>query len=805
MLRIGVLLVCAFAGVSAQAQDATVVSGVVIDGATRQPIPSASVSVVDQASGQLLTGAVADATGRFSISGLPEGQYVFSTSAVDHAAVTRNVLVGSRNAVYNLGEIALDRLAARQLEEVLVSGDAIVDLPPGSTSFSMENNVARSGGSVLDAMKSLPGVTVGQDGELSLRGSDRVPILVDGKASALTGFGNQSGLDSIPAANIERIEIINNPSARHDAAGMAGIINIIYKQESRLGLTADAGLAVGVGALAKRKPDVPSDLGSYSNNPKITPSLNLSYNTERASYLLQSEILLQEDLPNNEFTTRFYDDGREIRSQIPENREQVQYILKSGADWRRDDANTFRLGVNLSYEHHEDRAQIPFVDWNTLQQLRYWFWREDEVTGFANIDMGYTRAFAEPGHELSFDLQYTRGWEDEEYFLNEVSPVRTGTDSTHLIATEHTLPFSVDYVLPLASGRVELGAKLQARWIPITYDVERGEGSVIYPGIGDRSEWQEDLYAGYVNYVHESVRYAIEGGVRLEQTEVSYELPAENIYYPDSDRYDYFDVFPSVRLTYNLGDRSSISVFYNKRVDRPGEPELRIFPKYDDPELLKVGNPYLRPQFTDSYELAFRHEWDPATLSVAVYRRKIEDPFIRVFATDPTITAYDVVNKIYQNVGSATNDGIEMLSTLDLARSWRLSGSLNWYTNTIDPYQVDLLFPVPRQLLIEASEDTTWHVKLNSELTLLHALSLQLSANYYGARNIPQGTQDARSSVDFSLSRKFMEGRAEAILSATDIFNRFGLRQRINGDGFDAIYENFYETQTLSLGFKYSF
>lgn len=788
---------------SAHAQVAAVVSGVVVEGPNRLPIAAASVTVLKEA-GELVTGAVTDSAGRFSIAGLPEGEYVFRTDAPGHAPAQRNVLIGRLNSIYNLGEIAVARLSPAQIEEVLVSGDAIVDTPPGVSSFSMENNIARSGGSVLDAVKSLPGVAISEDGQVSLRGSDRVPILIDGKASALTGFGNQSSLDSIPAANIERIEIINNPSARLDAAGMAGIINIVYKKESRVGWHGDLGVALGMGAMTKRKPDIPSNLGSYTNNPKITPSLNLSYSTGDIAYFLQSEILLQEDLPNNEFTTRFYDDGREIRSQIPENREQVQYVVKTGADWQLG-ADTLRLAATFDYEHHEDRAQIPFVEWNTREQLRYWFWREDEVTGFANIDLGYTRAFVEPGHQLGFNLQYTRGWEDEAYFLNEVSPIRTGTDATHLKATEHTLPFSVDYVRPLQSGRIELGSKLQARWIPITYDVNRGQGSVIYPGIGDRSEWQEDIYAAYVNYVHEQTHYAVEGGVRLEQTEVSYELPPGNIYYPQSDRYDYLELFPNVRLTYNLGQRTSLSAFYNRRVDRPGEPELRIFPKYDDPELLKVGNPYLRPQFTRSYELAARHEWDQATLSVAVYHRSINDPFIRVFAIDPTITSYDVVNRIYQNVGSARNEGLELLATLDLTPSWQLSGSINVYRNTIDRHVIDLLFPVRRQVVIEPSEDSTWDVKLNSGLLLPYGISMQASVLYYGDKNIPQGSQDARSSLDLAFSRKFMGDRGELILSATDVFNGFGLRQRIDGAGFDAVYENFYETQTVSLGFKYSY
>ena len=173
------------------------------------------------------------------------------------------------------------------------------------------------------------GILSDAEGRVLLRGSDRVSILVDSRFSSLTGFGNQSGLDSVPAGNVESIEIINNPSAAYDASGMAGIINIVFRQDREEGLNIDAGLTLGVGTLSKRRQDLPTELGSFSNNQKIIPNFNLSHNTPSRRFFFQSEFLVQDDLPNNEFTTRFYDAGREIMSQVPENRDQEQYIVSS--------------------------------------------------------------------------------------------------------------------------------------------------------------------------------------------------------------------------------------------------------------------------------------------------------------------------------------------------------------------------------------------------------------------------------------------------------------------------------------------
>ena len=339
----------------------------------------------------------------------------------------------------------------------------------------------------LLTLKNLPGVTVDQEGKVSLRGSDMVSIVIDGRQSSLTGFGSQRGLDSVSAANIEAIEIINNPSARFDAAGMAGIINIIYKQDQQLGLSGDIGIGLGVGQFTKQRADLPTDLGSFANNEKVIPSINLNYRTAKLRTFFQGEVLFQDDLPNNEFTTRVYDDGRVIESQVPENREQYHYTIRLGADWKINPKDTVTVSGVYDFERHVDIAQVPFILASTGDRERFWFWREQEDTGFTNINLDFQRQFAAPGHELSLNLQYTRGLEDEAYFLNEASRVRVGTDMTHLMAAENTLPVSLDYTRPMRAGRLELGTKVQRRWIPVTYLVERGVQSVIYRGLGDFS------------------------------------------------------------------------------------------------------------------------------------------------------------------------------------------------------------------------------------------------------------------------------------------------------------------------------
>jgi hypothetical protein len=425
-----------------KAQSNTTLSGQVVNLETKEVLPFASVAVFNSKN-LLINGSVASDDGRFIIKGLGEGKYNVKVSCIGHNNSQMEILIGKLNTNYDLGKIGLS-LISTELGEVVVAGKNSEITPQlDKKTFDISNGIAQSGGSVMDAMKAMPGVTFDQEGKVILRGSDKVLVLIDGKQSSLTGFGNQKGLDNIPVANIERIEIINSPSAKYDASGMAGIINIVYKNE---------------------------------------------------------------------------------------------------------------------------------------------------------------RKFRQPGHLLSANLQYTKGWEDETYHINDSSQVRKqGRDVTSILAIEHTLNFTIVY-----------------------YDID----------------------------------------------------PA-NTYFKQNDAYDYFSLFPNVRLAYKPNERNKLSLFFNRRIDRPGEPELRMYAKSDDHELIKVGNPYLRPQFTQSAELGYKTNWRNGSIFISGYIRSILDPYMRVYTQDNTNSTYDIILKSYANTEKAMNKGVELVISQQITKFWKFSGNMN--------------------------------------------------------------------------------------------------------------------------------
>ncbi|APY10435.1 TonB-dependent receptor [Seonamhaeicola sp. S2-3] len=790
--------------IQSYAQGNAVISGRVIELSTKNPIPYANILITND-SDATVTGSITGENGRFSIKGLTEGDYKVKISFIGYKEKEIPVLVGSLNNAFDLGKIELKESSENLSEVVITAKKDIVSSSLDKKSFNIENNISQAGGSAMDAMRNLPGVTVDTEGKILLRGSDKVTVLIDGKQSSLTGFGNQKGLDNIPASNIERIEIINNPSAKYDSRGLAGIVNIIYKKENKNGFNGNVGLNFGVGELNIRKANLPNIMDKYAFTPKINPSFNLNYHSKNVNLFLQTDGIVRKRVNSNEFITRIYSNGNpNIRSQFLENRTQELYNIKAGVDWFIDDTNKLTLYSLFQDEYHIDRGDVPYDFILDGSRKRLWSWAEDENTRFINYVANFAHNFKQAGHTLDVGLLYTKGGEDELFPFTDTSDTGNSTDETHLLVDEIVTGLNVDYVKPLRSGRIELGSKVEIRKIPISYKINPGTNSVLDPNLGEWSEYNQDVYALYANLIHEGEKLDIEGGFRVEQTTINYDIDPANIYYSKNDAYNYFKFFPNVRLTLKADKNNKISAFYNRRIDRPGEFELRPFPKYDDPEILKTGNPYLRPQFTQTFELAYKTKWREGSVYLAGFYRSIEDIFERIFTNDDT-TSGTIINSIPQNLGKGSNLGFEITLEQTVTNNWDINGSFNWYTNKINAFSGTSIYPSPQPFYFDESKSNTWNFKLNNNVTLPYKIDFQLSTVYYAPNIIPQGKVKERYSVDFGLKKNVLKDKGEIKLSATDLLNTFGIKKSIIGDGFNLTSTNYYETQVITLGVKYKF
>ncbi|XWW48550.1 TonB-dependent receptor (plasmid) [Fibrella sp. USSR17] len=788
-------------GVVMAQTNAVTLSGTIKEANQKGPLPYVNVSLLMPADSAFVTGGITNEAGLFSMAGIKPGDYLLRVTYVGYRSHVQTVRVGQLSEFLNVGMLELTEDVA-QLGEVVVTAqqEAIASTMDKKT-FSVADNISQAGGSVLESMKNLPGVTVDGDGKVLLRGNDRVMVLLDGKQTALTGFGGQSGLANIPASAIEKIEIINNPSARYDANGNAGIINIIYKKEKKEGFNGKVGMALGVGALWQKAGNFPGIRPQYQATPKLNPSLSLNYRKNKVNLFLQGDNLYTQTLNKNEFTDRFYDTGQVIRQQLKRNRNTNIITGKAGLDWFANAKNTVSVSGLFSSEKIIDRGDEPFFNGDLSERLRLWQFLEDELKTTVTASAGWQHKFSQPGRLLNVGLNYTFHREDEKYFFTNNLPSFTGTDSFKLLSDEHVGDLTVDYIQPLRYGRIEAGAKLRRRYIPTNMQFFPGLNSPLDVNAGGEATYSEVIPALYGSYVFESKRVEVEAGLRYEYVDLQYRVnPNHNTY--KSDGYNYAQPFPNVRLTYKLNDNNRFSLFYNRRVDRPNEVDIRIFPKYDDAEIVKVGNPALRPQFTTSFELGYKTSWDAGYLYSAAYHKEMQATITRIGSIVPGST---LIYNIFQNAGNSRNTGLEVAASQKLSPHVTVNVNLNGYQSTIDAFTVTNLYPVRNTFSARRQQRLSGNAKVNALLRVGKQVEAQLTAIYLAPDLVPQGRIDSRFSIDGGIKKVVQGGKGEWFLNATDMANTLRIRRQVQGEGFRFVSTDYYETQVFRVGYSHKF
>lgn len=793
------LVLCS--ALTAVAQSTVTLSGTVEEAKNKTALPFANVTLLMPADSAFVTGAITNEEGLFSLPGTKSGNYLLKVTSVGYQTRVQPVRVGQLSEFLNLGVLELTEDAA-MLGEVVVTAQA--EAVAGSMdkkTFTLADNLTQTGGSALEAMKNLPGVTVDNDGKVLLRGSDRVMVLIDGKQTALTGFGNQSGLANLPASAIDKIEIINNPSARYDANGNAGIINIVYKKEKKEGFNGKAGLTAAVGALWVKRENYPAIQPQYRATPKINPSLSLNYRKNKVNLFFQGDNLYTQTLNKNEYTDRFYDSGQVIRQQLKRNRNTNIVTGKAGLDWQPDASTTFTVSGLFSSEKIIDRGDQPFFNGALSERLRLWQFLEDELKTTVTASAGWQHRFKQPGRVFNLGLNYTFHREDEKYFFTNILPTYTGQDSFKLLSDEHVGDLTADYVQPLRYGRLEAGVKFRRRSIPTNMQFFPGQNSPLDVSAGGWATYNEVIPALYGNYVFETNTWEVEAGLRLEYVNLRYEVNPNHPTYKSSG-YRYGQPFPNLRLTYKLDDNRRFSAFYNRRVDRPNEVDIRIFPKYDDAEIIKVGNPGLRPQFTTSYELGYKSAWTAGYFYSALYHKEAQATITRIGSIVPGST---LIYNIFQNAGNSRTTGVEVVVSQKVADGVSLNLNLNGYQNTIDAFTVVNQYPVQNTFTADRQDLFSGNVKLNGLFQLPGKVEGQLTAIYLAPDLVPQGRIASRFSVDVGFKKPVQNGRGEFVLNATDVANTLRIKRNVQGNGFRYVSTDYYETQVVRLGYAYKF
>ncbi|WP_288789381.1 TonB-dependent receptor [uncultured Elizabethkingia sp.] len=787
------------------AQVASVTISGIVTNKSKTVLSYTTVTLKTAKEKKFVSGTITNEEGRFYITGIKPDNYYLETSVSGYSPYTQSVFIGSLSEFLDIPSIELEQIKddkETKIEEVVLTSSKKNEISNqlDKKTYSVADNISQSGGSILQSMQNLPGVTV-QDGKVQLRGNDKVTVLIDGKQTALTGFGSQSGLDNIPASAIDKIEIINNPSSKYDANGNAGIINIIMKKNKQNGWNGKIGFTYGTGSFWIRKENLPTIRPQYTITPKINPSLSLNYRKDKINVFLQVDNLYTQTLNKNEFVTRTYDNGNIINSQLKRNRNTNYLTTKAGFDWNIDSQNTLTISGLYGSEKIIDRGDQPFFNGDFSQRQRLWQFLEDELKTTVMGTASYQHKFKEAGHVLNVGFNYTFHREDEKYFYDNYLPTSTGTDAFKLLSDEQVYDFNVDYIKPLKYGRIETGIKLRNRSIPTNMNFIPGANSVLDVNAGGWANYKELIPAVYGNYVFENAKWEAELGLRLEYVKIQYNVNPNHPTYK-SDSYNYTQPFPNLRLAYKLNDHNKLSIFYNRRVDRPNEVDIRIFPKYDDAEIIKVGNPGLRPQFTNSIELGHKYNWNNGYLYSALYHRFANGTITRISSIVPEST---LIYAVFQNAGRSYNSGLEMIWNQKVSKIYSFNINGNIYRNRIDAFSVENLYPQPIFFSADKQTAVSGNVKFNNTFRFSNGFDAQLTAIYLAPDIIPQGKIKSRFSIDLGMKKSVQNGKGEIFLNATDLLNTMVIKKQIQGSGFKYTSDDYYETQVIRLGYSYKF
>lgn len=782
-----VYLLVLFSIPALSAQEKATISGTILDAVTDDPLPYVNVLLYQQDSSTLVTGNVTDNKGYFLLRGIDAGQYVLKLSYVGYRVTTLLINL-TPGADVNIGYNRLSP-GSQNLAEVTVTNQSqqAINTLERNTYF-MERNSATAGATVQDMLQTLPGVVIDADGRINLRGSDRVGILINGRNSALTGAGRLADLEQIPISAVQRIEIINSPSANYQTDGSAGVINIVLKEDWEEGFHGEVGLTVGYDDI-------------------ILPNLNLSYLRDRYNFFVQANGNFRETINRDQLLTRLNTAESDRSEQRYRTTEPLRSILyKAGTDILFGPGlnNTITLyGQYLDEESDNDGAVTnTYFDGNggfldaRRRRLRLHF--DKDAIDYAAL---FTHEFNSRGKKLSGGLIYSsvseeetglfdedRLGENEEVLQPNVRNERTDSDLHN-----NTYNAFADYTVPMRNNS-HFDVGWQSIFRHVDNDLQsylRDPDTEVLTGIAGRNfdfVFNEHIHAAYALISVDTLALRYEAGVRLEYVYTNSSEDSTGFTFKNS----YIYAYPNFKLGMRMSARNEILFSYFGRVNRPTFEQLNRVPRFADPTNLRIGNPALVPEYVHNVEYGWKMFGERTTITTSLFYRYLVNPIYTLASIDEE----DVARFQPQNLEEAYNLGLELIASRAVTPSLDVNASLTGFINGITASEK---FATPDRT------GRSWTAKLTANLELPLNFVFQLDAQYQAPVITPLGRRLETFNTNLSLTREMFDGRGQFSFRVTDVFDTFRVAETYSIDAVQFSYEDDFETRFWYLGFTYNF
>ncbi len=763
----------------------TSIKGKVVDGGTKAPLEFATVTLFTQKDSSMITGAITGTDGSFSLQARP-GQYFIKIEFIGFQSLTLNDVVSERGKHFlDLGDIDLV-VEANVLDEIEVRAEkSTMHLSLDKKVFNVGKDLANSGGTAADVLDNVPSVTVDVEGNVELRGAGGVRILVDGKPSGMIGISNTDGLRNLPANMIDKIEVVTNPSARYEAEGMSGIINIVLKKERKQGLNGSFDVTVG-----------------HPKNYGV--ALNMNYRRNKFNFFTSYNLRYRKGPGNGHQFQEFYKGDTTFITDNTSRRERggLSNSIRFGADYFFNEKNILTTAFNYRYSDDDNYARIQYRDYiNDLSnQVGFTQRTDEEIEKEPNLEysLTYKKLFARKDHELTFDLRYQDEEESESSEILERSFLADETtpsgqpdleQRSNNVEGNSNLILQLDYVKPFGeNGKLELGWRSGIKDITNDFKVEEMQDGawVALDSFNNNLIYDENIHAAYSSIGNKFGQFSVQAGLRAEYSEVKTELLQTDEVNPR----DYFNLFPSIFLGYEINEKNTFQVSYSRRIRRPGFRHLNPFYSYSDARNIWAGNPNLNPEFTDSYEVGYLKYFEEGTVTSSIFYRHTDGVIERI----REVIADTISRTRPQNLSTRNDYGLEFTFSFDPSKKWRLNGNVNFFrSQTEGQYEGQ-----------DFSADTyTWFGRLSNRVTVFKKVDIQVNFNYRAPRKNTQGRSKAMWNVDPAASMDILKGKGTLTLSVRDLFNTRLRRYISEGENFFVEGEWRWRARRTTLTFNY--
>lgn len=726
------------------------ISGNITDSETAEPLEYATISLVNERFPNRIQGGITNENGNFDIEIFP-GKYNITLEYIGFQKVTlenRIIRVTTR-----LGDFKLN-INSESLNEVELIGERTeVEIRLDKRIYNVGKDITVRGGSVTDVMDNIPAVSVDVEGNISLRGNDNVRILINGKPSGLVGLSGSAALRQLPAESIEKVEVVTSPSARYEASGTAGIINIILKKDELIGFNATFIANTGI----------PEYLGSTATLNWRTKKLNVfSTTTYRDQKSLGGGVFNNEYF-NGDLPSSFANETRDY------DRIRKNYFINLGAEYYINDKTSLTISGFVRDSNNTSDANTEIDDLNvngdilsSVDRLQ----EEAEEDNSSQFTANFTKKFNDDGHELVAEIQLQKSAEDE--FAN-ISNSDSPSETAGTLESQTRNLIQLDYVWPIDKNtQFEFGYRGDFSSQENDYEIAiKGNGRfIIDTNLSNVLLFEQNINALYTQYGKKINKFSFILGLRIEKTNIVINQKTTN----DFKEKKYTNFFPTVNLSYEFSEEENITLGFSRRIRRPRSWSLNPFPSRSSVTFFRQGNPDLDPSYSSTFDFGYLKRWEKFTLNGSAYYQKATQVITRIteatgevvrVSEDPII---EIPSLRATSINLAENNrlGTEFTLTFTPSRKFRLSGNFNIFNSeTIGTYNNQVF----------DAEIVSWFARINSNVTLPKGWTAQLRGFYRG----PNATAQSKSKGFFVLSgainKDVLNKKGTLSFNASDLLN----------------------------------